>query len=175
VSGYARLDPCPYGDRQGDSDLVRAEQLVTKSPARRSPVVVDGGDGPRAGVLARYGVETLTKIGMRARVASTPRERRRAQLRFASTTPAEPAPAPYFAPIDDSGVRSEAGALERGGTLASTADRWAGLDRNVVSDSIVAPYGVATTGVLLSDRLDAANCLRFSPVYGLDLSSLCLR
>ncbi len=175
VPGYVRLDPCPYGDREGNPDLLRAEQLVTKSPARRARVIVDGGQGPRANALARYGVDTLVKIGMRARLARTARDLRRAQLRFAATTPADPAPAPYFDPIEDSGVRSEAGALERGGTLASTADRWAGLDRTVVAGSIVAPYGVATTGVLLSDRLDAANCLRFSPVYGLDLSSLCLK
>ncbi len=175
VIGYSRLDPCPYGDREGDSDLVRAEQLVTRSRARRAPVIVDGGDGPRAPILARYGVETLRKIGMRARSARTLAERRRAQMRFASTTPLNPVPAPYFDPIEDSGVRSEAGLLERTGTPAATAQRWADLDRTVVRDAIVAPYGVATTGVLLSERLDAANCLRFSPVYGIDLSSLCLR
>lgn len=175
VAGYSKLDPCPYGDRQGDSDLVRAEKIVAASRARRARVLVDGGDGPRAGVLGRYEVETLRKIGVHARLARTARERRRAQVRFAATTPVIPEPSAYFARIDDSGVRSEAGGLKRSGSPASNADGWANLDRTVVDNSIVAPYGVATTGVLLSDRLDATNCLRFSPVYGLDLSSLCLR
>ena len=44
----------------------------------------------------------------------------------------------------------------------------------MVEGALIAPYGVGTTGVLLSERLDAENCLRFHPVYGLDLSSLCL-
>jgi len=175
VTGYSPLDPCPYGEREGDSDLVRAERLVSGARGRRTPVIVDGGDGPRASVLARYGVDTLQKIGMRARAARTPRDRRRAQLRFASTTPRDPAPAPYFNPIADSGVRSEAGLLERSGTPSAEANGWSDLDRTVTRGAIVAPYGVATTGVLLSERLDAANCLRFSPVYGLDLAGLCLR
>lgn len=175
VIGYSPLDPCPYGEREGDSDLVRAERLVSAARGRRTPVIVDGGDGPRAPVLARYGVNTLRKIGMRARTARTPRDRRRAQLRFASTTPQDPAPAPYFDPIEDSGVRSEAGLLERSGPPSAEAKGWSDLDRTVIGDAIVAPYGVATTGVLLSERLDAENCLRFSPVYGLDLAGLCLR
>jgi hypothetical protein len=49
------------------------------------------------------------------------------------------------------------------------------MDQRVVQDALVAPYGVATTGVLLSEHLDATNCLRFHPVFGTDLSSLCLR
>ena len=40
--------------------------------------------------------------------------------------------------------------------------------------SLIAPFGLVTTGVLLSERLDADQCQRFHPVYGLDFSSLCL-
>ena len=49
VAGYSELDPCPYGTREGDSDLVRAETLVRRSSERRRRVLVDGGPGPRAG------------------------------------------------------------------------------------------------------------------------------
>ena len=45
----------------------------------------------------------------------------------------------------------------------------------MVAQALLAPYGVSTTGVLLSERLDAENCLRHHPVHGLDLSSLCVR
>jgi hypothetical protein len=39
----------------------------------------------------------------------------------------------------------------------------------------VAPYGVETVGVLMSERMDAENCTLYHPVFGLDWSSLCLR
>lgn len=54
-------------------------------------------------------------------------------------------------------------------------DEWAALDREIVESAEVAPYGVETVSVLLSERMDAENCARFHPVFGLDWSSLCLR
>lgn len=175
VAGYARLDPCPYGPREGDADLVRAEQLVRRSRDRKVVVVVDGGSGPRAAALARYGVGTLRKIGLRARLARSERDSRRAQLRFADILPTQPEPAGYIGVVDDARIRRDALAAQRDGTAAQTVVRWADLDKRVAAGGLAAPYGVATTGVLLSERLDAANCLRFSPVYGTDLSALCLR
>ncbi len=175
VPGYVPADPCPYGPRENDADLVRAAQLVRGSPARKARVVVDGGPGPRAGVLARYGVQTLRKIGLRARVARTPAQARRAQLTFAERDPGTPEPGRYLGVVDDAGVRSDAGALERDAPLARSAPRWAALDRRVVQGALVAPLGVATTGVLLSERLDADNCLTYNPLYGTDLAALCLR
>ena len=55
VPGYVAFDPCPYGTREGDSDLVRAEQLARGSGERETRVLVDGGTGPRAGPLAAMG------------------------------------------------------------------------------------------------------------------------
>jgi len=173
VPGYVKLDPCPYGNREGDSDLVRAEELVRGSRLRRTLVLVDPDATRRDVALARYGVETLRKIGLRARLARTPRERLRATMRFDAITPRRPAPAPYLGVVTDSGVRSEVGALQRDSETPKGA-RWAALDRQVVQGALIAPFGVRTTGVLLSERLDADRCLRFHPVYGVDFSSLCL-
>ena len=75
--------------------------------------------------------------------------------------------------VTDSGVRSDVGALQRD-TRTPKGPRWAALDRDVVEGALIAPFGLRTTGVLLSERLDADQCLRFHPVYGLDFSSLCL-
>jgi len=173
VPGYVELDPCPYGARDGDPDLVRAERLVRGSSDRDARVLVDGGEGPRADPLARYGVEVLKKIGLRARRARTERDRLRAHLRFEEVTPSLPVPARYLDVVTDSGVHSEVGALERDADTPKSP-RWAALDRDVVEGALIAPFGLRTTGVLLSERLDADQCLRFHPVYGLDFSSLCL-
>jgi len=173
VPGHVEIDPCPYGTRDGDPDLVRAEELVRGSRERRARVVVDGGATPRAAALGRYGVQTLEKIGLRARLARTARDRLRAHMRFNGITPAMPRPAPYLDVVTDSGVRSDVGALQRD-TETPKGPRWAALDRDVVEGALIAPFGLQTTGVLLSERLDADRCLRFHPVYGLDFSSLCL-
>ncbi len=173
VPGYVKLEPCPYGAREGDSDLVRAEQLVRGSREGDSRVLVDGGPPPRGDALARYGVETLRKIGLRARQARTARERLRSQLRFTAVTPSRPVPGPYLDVVTDSGIRSDVGALERDSETPK-GPRWAAIDRDVVEGALIAPFGLRTTGVLLSERLDADQCLRFHPVYGLDFSSLCL-
>lgn len=175
VPGFERLDPCPYGARLGNADLVRAAKLVRRSRDRKAKVIVSGGGGDRADALASYGVQTLRKIGLRARRARTAAEARRAQLSFAERLPAEPQPARYLDAVRDAGVQSDAGALERDGTPSQTALRWAALDKRVVQGALVVPLGVRTTGVLLSERLDAANCLNFHPVFGTDLSLLCLR
>jgi hypothetical protein len=175
VPGFEAPDPCPYGERQGNSDLVEASELVERSPEADARALVDGGDGPRAAALARYGVETLDKIGLRARRARTPGERRRAQLRFATRLPAAPHPARYLEVADDAVLASRVSLLKLEGLPTEEADRWAELDRDVVSSALLAPYGVRTTGVLVSERLDAENCLRFHSVHGLDLSSLCVR
>ena len=175
IAGYEAADPCPFGERDGNADLVKARDLVEGSPDANARVLVDGGDGPRAEALARYGVQTLDKIGLRARAARTRAERERAHLRFASALPVMPHPARYLELADDAVIASRVGLLELEGPPAGQAGGWAELDREVVSEALLAPYGVTTTGTLLSERLDAENCLRFHPMHGLDLSSLCVR
>lgn len=158
---YERTDDCPYGDRDGDSELVKARDLVERSPERNARVIVSGGSsGAHGQALARYLADRLGAIGLRARVARTARDRRRAQAVFGSAVAADPDPARYVQ-------------LPRGET-EQDAD-WAALDREEVEDGAVAPYGVATDGVLFSQRLDSDNCRRVHPLYGLDYSSLCLR
>jgi hypothetical protein len=175
VPGYEAPDPCPYGEREGNADLVEARNLVEDSRDADARVLVDGGEGPRAGALARYGVDTLDKIGLRAKRARTPRERARAQLRFTTRLPSVPHPARYLEAADDPVMASRVGLLEQEGMPTARESEWAELDRDLVAQALLAPYGVKRTGLLLSERLDAENCVRHHPVHGLDLSSLCVR
>jgi peptide/nickel transport system substrate-binding protein len=157
---YRRTEDCPFGRRQGDSELIKARNLIERSPARNARVLVWGGADRRGGQLASYLADQLTDIGMRARVARTAAERRRARAVFGSRIGADPDPAAYLdLPPGESPEEAD----------------WPALDREAVADGTVAPYGVATDGVLLSKRLDSGNCRRVHPLYGLDYSSLCLR
>lgn len=175
VVGYRRLDPCPLGDPGKDPDLVLAADLVAKAPQPPPRVLVAAGSDRGGRALARYLAETLVKIGFHARPARTARERRRAQVSFRRRLPAIPSPVRYLDAAADPALRSRIALVELGGDPRKSAPEWAALDREAVDDAQIVPYGVETTGVLLSKRLDARNCSRFHPVYGLDLSSLCLR
>ena len=107
-------------------------------------------------------------------LARTARERLRAQMRFDGDHPADAAgrrPTWTWSPTPASAATSaRCSATPR----RRRAPRWAALDRDVVEGALIAPFGLQTTGVLLSERLDADRCLRFHPVYGVDFSSLCL-
>lgn len=181
VAGHERLDPCPYGEREENSDLVRARELVESTEQRPERLLVAVANGPRARIgardqaLERYLVATLRKIGLRARPARTARERARAQIRTARRLPAYPHPARYLEVGADQVLDTRISLLELEGDPRASAARWAELDREAVQDADVAPYGIETSGVLLSERMDPQNCSRFHPVFGLDWSSLCLR
>ena len=89
VAGHQALDPCPYGERDGDADLVEASQLVEEAGATGANVRVAGGRDARGQRLARYLATTLRKIGLSARVV----DGAGAQVGFATSTPAIPHPA----------------------------------------------------------------------------------
>jgi hypothetical protein len=44
----------------------------------------------------------------------------------------------------------------------------------VVERGYAAPIGTELRPAFVSERLDVDNCFRFQPIFGLDLSSLCL-
>jgi peptide/nickel transport system substrate-binding protein len=171
IVGHRPLDPCPYGDRLGDADLVEASQLVEDAEAVGAPVTVSTGSGVRGRRLSRYLVRTLRKIGLAARLAPPAT----AQIAFASTLPALPHPASYLRAVDDPVLSARVRLLEQQSDPADVAGDWASIDEDVVSRAYMAPYGVATAGVLVSRRIDLENCGRFHPVVGLDYSSVCVR
>ncbi len=174
VVGYRALDPCPYGEREQNSDVVRARELV-KDSARRPPPVIVSAEGRRAAALERYLVRTLDKVGFRARRARTAGEQTQAQVSFARVEPVLPLPGRYLEVVDDSVLDRRIDLLGREAPAQDSADDWAALDLEVVEGAEVAPYGVETVGVLMSERMDPENCLLYHPVFGLDWSSLCLR
>jgi peptide/nickel transport system substrate-binding protein len=171
VPGHAALDPCPFGDRAGDTDLVKASQLVEDAGARGEPVGVAAGTDSRGRALTSWLVRTLRKIGLAARAVPADR----AQVAFAAADPPIPHPAPYLDSVDDPVLRAQVELLGQEDDPRDSAREWADVDEDAVSRAYLAPFGVATAGVLSSERLDMGNCSRFHPVVGMDYSSVCLR
>jgi peptide/nickel transport system substrate-binding protein len=171
IAGHRALDPCPFGERNGDADLVEASQLVEQAGAAGARVRVAAGSDARGQRLARYLATTLRKIGLSARVVRD----RDAQVSFAAATPPIPHPAGYFGGLDDPVLAARVELLEQQDDPEDAEQDWASVDEEVVTRAYRAPYGVATAGVLASERLDMQRCARFHPVFGMDYSSVCLR
>jgi peptide/nickel transport system substrate-binding protein len=171
VVGHRTLDPCPFGARDGDADLVEASRLVDSAGATGAVVTVAAGGDARGRRLARYLVTTLRKIGLRARVGTAAS----AQVAFATVAPAIPHPTRYLDGVDDPVLAARVELLEQERDADDAAQEWAAVDEEVVTRAYGAPYGVATAGVLGSERLDMEGCARFHPLMGMDYSSLCLR
>jgi peptide/nickel transport system substrate-binding protein len=171
VPGHRALDPCPFGARDGDADLVEASRLVEEAGATGARARIAAPADARGRELVRYLATTLRKIGLRAQVAP-PTE---AQLRFTAAAPAIPHPAGYLGDLDDPVLDARVELLEQEDDPGDSEQDWAAVDEEAVERAYAAPYGVATSGVLASRRLDMAGCARFHPVVGMDYSSVCLR
>lgn len=172
VPGYRRLDPCPHGQRSDPPDLPDAQQKIEKAGATNAPVTVTADPGVPASV-ERYVIRTLRKVGFRA---ST--KRGGGRIRVTRFAPLLPHPAAFLEPVTEMVLDSDLSELVSQGTLAQksdeAADSWAAADRLVVDEAYVAPMGTELHPTFLSERLDIENCFRFQPVFGLDLSSLCI-
>jgi peptide/nickel transport system substrate-binding protein len=172
VRGYRRLDPCPIGDLEEPPDLPEAKEQIDKAAATGAPVSVTADAGvPRA--VERDVVRTLRKIGLAAstRPGGAP-------LRVQRFAPLLAHPAAFLEPISRSVLDTDLSDAMGEGTLPESGDdaddAWAAADRLVVEQGYAAPFGSERRPAFLSERLDIENCFRFQPLFGLDLSSLCL-
>ena len=162
VAGYSRLDPCPYGAPDEPPDLIHARALVEESGA--------GWPGRRCGRSGRG----TARCGA-VRHSNAPQDRPAGDARWAGApiyleriAPLAAHPAAFLGPFASPALLAEPEAEE-------VQRAWAAVDERVVEEALAAPLGTERRPAFLSDRLDAANCFSFHPVFGVDLTSLCLR
>jgi ABC-type transport system substrate-binding protein len=172
VRGYRRLDPCPIGDLDEPPDLPKANEQIQQAGATGAPVSVVADPGvPRA--VERNVARTLRKIGL---AAST--RHGSATIRVQRFAPLVAHPAAFLEPVASTVFDTDLRDSIDQATLPESAeqgdDAWAAADRIVVEQGYAAPVGSERRPVFLSERLDIENCLRFQPLFGLDLSSLCI-
>jgi peptide/nickel transport system substrate-binding protein len=173
VRGYRRLDPCPIGDLDEPPDLPKAKQEIDDAGAAAAPVRVVADPGvPRA--VERNVVGTLRKIGLAASTGGGG-----ASLGVQRFAPLVAHPAAFLEPVASSVFDTDLREAIDEATLPESAERgddaWAAADRIVVEQGYALPIGSERRPAFLSERLDIENCFRFQPLFGLDLSSLCIR
>jgi peptide/nickel transport system substrate-binding protein len=173
IPGFRRLDPCPYGDRDEPPDLPAAAEQIETVAADGAPITVTADAGVPPAVV-RQVIRTLRSIGLAA--GARPGG---AGIRLERFAPILGHPAAYLEPVAGTVLDDELATEIAEATLAPAGeeadDAWADADRRVVEQAYVAPVGTELRPAFLSERLDIENCFRYQPLFGLDLSSLCLR
>jgi peptide/nickel transport system substrate-binding protein len=176
LPGYAEPDPCPWGDPDEHPDLVHAEELVEDAGAEGAVVTV--ASAPRDRPIARLYVETLTQVGLAARHVESARAD--IMLKVARTPLPDSARflgplarrVPLFVDPEALLLADELAATEDPDEAADLAEQ---LDHELVEAAVAIPYADDLRTLFLSPRIDSENCARVHPVYGIDLSSLCIR
>ncbi len=172
LPGYKQLDPCPWGDPEGEPDLVKASNLIENADATAAEISVGAGSDLR---IAGEMVSTLRKIGLRPRLV-----RRGGQVRVVQIAPTLPTATAFLGPPAlfthaDAGLPPQAVELRREPDPDHAAELAADLDGAIVQSAGAVPIGYEKRPTLLSSRMDARNCARFNPVYGNDWASFCLK
>jgi peptide/nickel transport system substrate-binding protein len=198
VPGYEPLDPCPYGDPEGEPDLDGARELVERAGADGAEVTVWGNGEPEPKRVTEYLTDVLNQIGLDAEsriigsgvyFQTVGAERTEAQIGFANYFLDFPHPANVMQIVDGDIIQDRATAnlgrvtdpeisrrideLRRETSLSEVTDEWADLDAHVTRDAWIAPFGNRELTTFVSESMDI-DCVQVHSVYGHDYTSFCL-
>lgn len=196
VSGYRKLDPCPWGDPTQAPDLAKAKKLVQASGAAGAKISVFGDDSPSYKAAAEYLADLLTQIGFDARPRIVSGEvyyqtignaRTKAQAGVTGWSQDYPGAANFLQLVDGAAIQPRNNPnpgnvadpqidaqLPKANALTDAAEAapiYAAIDRRLVEQALVLPYGHARGTKITSPRI-AFDAAQYHPVYGLDLATL---
>jgi peptide/nickel transport system substrate-binding protein len=203
ILGYEKeLDTsaCPFGDPRKPPDLARARALIRAAGAEGARVTVWGYDQtPQgeavqayAGMLAKLGFDTDVKlVDFTVWRQAIGNAKNRPQTGLDSWTAAFPHPLTYFelvtsdairptnnkntSNIEDPVIDATVRRLEGERDDAKVAGEWARLNRYLVDQAYLVPFGHRIRGTFVSDRMDFRNCTFFHQIYLEDWSHFCLK
>lgn len=199
LAGYEKIEPCTYGDPNQPPDLARARTLVKQAGAEGEQVTVYGTSEPEARGATEYFADVLDQIGMKGspRIISgdyfgaVGNRRTRAQAGFANYFQDFPRATSFFslvdgasiAPtnstnfgnVDDPQINATLARADRNPSAEAVAEDYAAIDRRLLEEAHLVPYGNRKLSVFFSERIDFGDCTAWHPVYNLDYTSLCLK
>jgi peptide/nickel transport system substrate-binding protein len=200
LPGYKRLSPCPYGSPNSHGNIEKARAIVEQEDARRTEVTVWGPSvSPSDGVVEAF-ADRLKQIGLRPNLeivapsiyfqAIGNESTNELHAGFANWFQEFPHPASFMAAVRGDLITSTGNynfshtdipALTRRiktlqtKRLANHVADWSEIDREVIEDAGVVPYGHLRYTTFVSDRIDFDACSPFHPVYIADFSRVCLK
>ncbi len=200
MKGYTKIDPCPYGDPTKPPDIEKAKQLVQAAGVAGTEVNVFGNDEEPSKPVAEYVADVLTQIGFKAKpqivegsvyFQTIGAQKTKAQIGFANWFQDYPHPDNFmflvdgksiqetnnqnFGNVDDPTINAGIVKLKPNPDLDSVAGEWAALDKRLVDEALVAPYGHRKLTVFMSERMNFKDCTIVHPLYYADWAQFCLK
>lgn len=192
---------CPWGDPNGPPDLEKAKALIKEAGVEGEKVTVYGNnDDPTDKVTQAY-ADMLNEIGLDAEpkildggvyFQTIGNAKEKAQTGFLNWFQDFPHPKNFMFLVDGATIQptnnQNPGNVDDPEITKGIADltqepeltdevvgKWQALNRKLVEDAYIAPYGYRKLATFLSERMDFDNCSLFHPVYNNDYSSFCLK
>ena len=198
MQGYEKIEPCPYGAPNAAPQVEKARQLIAEAGVEGDKVTVWGNDEELSRSSTEYLADVLNQIGLDAEprivegsvyFQTIGNQRTEAQIGFANWFQDFPHPRNFLFLVDPASIQSTNNqnfgnvedpeikqALEEANRLPieEAADQYAAIDRRLIEEGHVAPYGHRKLANFVSERVDFENCTVTHPVYQLDLTQLCV-
>lgn len=199
MQGYEKLDPCPYGDPNGEPDLAKARQLIKDAGAEGAKVTVWGNDEPETREVTLALADQMKAIGLDASpkivegsvyFQTIGNQKTKAQAGFANWFADFPHPANFmflmdgstiqetnnqnFSNVDDPTINDTLAEINQNANLDAVASQYAELDKRIVDEAYIAPYGNRKLTLVTSDRL-AFDEIVWHPLYAADYTSFALK
>jgi peptide/nickel transport system substrate-binding protein len=204
MPGYDRaldVEDCPWGDPNEPPDLEKARQMITDAGAEGDEVTVWGQTLEPEDKVAEAYADMLNKIGLDAKpkildaavyFQAIGNAKTEAQTGVYNWFQDFPHPRNFFFLVDGKSIQPTnsqnpgnvddpeitAGIAELSmepELTAEIADRWGELNKQLVDEAWIAPYGHSKLSTFMSERMDFENCSLVHPVYDNDYSSFCLK
>jgi peptide/nickel transport system substrate-binding protein len=198
MQGYEKIDPCPYGDPMQPPDLEKAKQMIQDAGVAGEKVVVWGNDEESTKAVTENLADTLNKIGFKAEPRIVDGEvyfqtigaqKTKAQIGFANWFQDFPHPGNFlflvdpdtiqetnnqnFGNVSDPEIKKQLDELDKQ-ELSEAAAGYAAIDKQLVENADVVPYGHRKLPSFYSDRI-AADQVLFHPVMLADYTTFALK
>jgi peptide/nickel transport system substrate-binding protein len=198
MEGYQKLDPCPYGDPAQPPDIERARALIKEAGVGGEEVLVWGNDEDDSKQNAEYLSDVMNEIGLDARpkiieasvfFTTVGNQKTKAQAGFTNWFQDFPHPGNFLFLVDGDTIQptnnqnfgnvdvpeinkaiDDLGQQE----LSESAQGYADVDRTLIEDAHVVPYGSKKIPVITSERIAFENVL-FHPVLQVDYTTMALK
>ena len=198
MQGYEKIEDCPFGDPNAAPDVEKAKQIIKDEGVAGQKVKVWGNTEEQTKIVTEYLADVLNDIGFKA----TPQivdgevyfqtigaQKTKAQAGFANWFQDYPHPANFmfltdprtiqetnnqnFGNVNDPAIQKELERLEKL-DLSEAAEGYAALDRKLVENADVIPYGHRKLPVFTSERIAFDEKL-FHPVLQTDFTTFALK
>jgi peptide/nickel transport system substrate-binding protein len=204
IPGYDKAldaEDCPWGKPNEPPDPERARQLISDAGAEGAEVTVWGDTYPPDDKIAEAYADMLNEIGLDAKPKIIDgavfgqvvgNAKTKAQTGVTNWFQDFPHPKDFMflvdgnsiqptnnqnlGNVDDPEINSGIAELSREPELTDeVAKRWGDLNRRLVNEAWIVPFGYQKLATFMSERMDFDNCSIFHPVNYNDYSSFCLK